>query len=301
MVSSALVLPSVALALFLGPPARPPVQTPNVSPTQPQPGEPAIAPAAIEGEAAIAEPALTPEPIESLEPEPVEPEPEPEPGPGSDLPSWQADPSELPPDGEPRDDVHVDEWGTPIAPPPKRGPPKGGGFFAGAGVLFGAMITKQWITALVCDDVYCGWRGNADRALGLGVMGLSFGGGWFDGRRRAYWAVDADKPAKKLTGRRAAGWTMFALGLGGLIADAALYNACYQNADGPYTKITGFTYTCSPVASVVVVDLSTLIGAVGLGMGTSAESQRRHHKKYQLSLAPWGGRGQAGLSLSGRF
>lgn len=296
---SALVSPSVALALFLGPPAeRPPVQSPSVSPTQPQPGEPAIAPAQIEGEAAIAE---SPAPIDSStepEPQPTEPEPPPD----GELPSWQSDPTEVPPpSGDPSDVPYTDDWGTPVAPPEKTGPPKGGAFYAGAGILFGAMITKQWVMGLQCEDVYCGWRGHADRILGLGVMGMAAGGGWFDGRRAAFWAHDASKPAKPLTGRRAAGWTMFAVGLGGLLADSILYNVCYSSAVGPYTKIEGFSYTCSPVASVLIVDFSTLVGAVGLGLGMSAESQRKHRKKYEMSLAPWGGRGQAGLSLSGRF
>ena len=56
-----------------------------------------------------------------------------------------------------------------------------------------------------------------------------------------------------------------ALGLGGLLADTVLYNICYSDAIGPYTKLDGFTYTCSPVASVVVVDFSTLIGAATSG------------------------------------
>jgi hypothetical protein len=298
MFSSALVSTSVALALLLGPP----VQNPSVSPTQPQPGEPAIAPAQIEGEAAIAEPAPV-DPAITPEPQPTEPEPEPEP----ELPSWQSDPTSVPPpSGDPSnipsDSALTDDWGRPLPPPEKPIPPKGAAFYIGSGVLFGAMITKQWIMGgLMCDDVYCGYRGNVDRALGLGTMAFAIGGGWFDGRRAAYLRHDAGKPQKPLTGRRAAGWTMFAVGLGGLLADAILYNVCYSSADGPYTKIVGFSYTCSPVTSVVIVDLSTLVGTVGLGLGVSAESQRRHHKKYQMSLAPWGGRGQAGLSISGRF
>lgn len=319
MLSPALVLPSVALVLLLGPPAdesrRPPVQSPQtsvISPTQPAPGEPAIAPADVGGERAVTEPApIDPGPIAEPEPEPTPTEPAPD----SELPSWQSepipDPEDLPGGTT---NPQVDEWGMPLPPPEKpkkRGPPKGGGFYAGAGALLGIMITKQWIMALTCEeDVFCGWRGNIDRGLGLGVMGLAAGGGWFQGRREAYWAHDAGKPAKPLTGRRAAGWTMFAVGLGGLLADAILYNVCYTGAVGPYTKLAGFSYTCSPVASVVIVDLSTAIGAVGMGMGLSAESQRKFRKKYDRaagpdrvtwSVAPWGGRGQAGLSLSGRF
>jgi hypothetical protein len=301
MISSALVSTSVALALLFGPPGdRPHVQTPSVSPIQPQPGEPAIAPAQIEGEAAIAEPA-------PVEPGPADsPLPETDPG----LPSWQeGEPTQVPPpDVDPSDVMveagPVDEWGRPLPPPEKPIPPGGVGFYVGAGVLFGAMVTKQLVMGLTCEDVYCGYRGVADRLLGLGTMGMAAGGGWFDGRRAAYLRHDAGKPPKSLTGRRAAGWTMFALGLGGLIADTALYNVCYSSADGPYTKLRGFSYTCSPVTSVVLVDLSTLVGSVGLGLGMSGESQRRHQKKYGVSgvsLAPWGGRGQAGLSLSGRF
>jgi hypothetical protein len=311
MFSPALVLPSVALALLLGPPAdsRPPVQSPQVpavSPSQPHAGEPAIAPVRVEGEAAITEPPA-PAPIDpgpATEPQPTEPAPT-EPAPEGELPSWQGDPTPSPGTdpraGDPADAPLTDEWGTPLPPPEKPSPPKGNGFYAGAGALFGVMITKQLAMGLMCEDVYCGWRGNMDRGLGLGVMGLAAGGGWFQGRRAAFLAHDAGKPAKPLTGRRAAGWTMFAVGLGGLIADAVLYNVCYSSASGPYTQLEGFTYACSPITSVVIVDFSTLIGAVGMGMGLSAESQRRHHKKYELSVAPWGGRGQAGLSLSGRF
>jgi hypothetical protein len=314
MLSPALVLPSVALALLLGPPAdaRPPVQSPVIGPTQPLPGEPAIAPSDVEGDRAATErPAPTMiEPDPTLEPQPTEPEPE------GALPSWEGTPTEpgtQPAEGDPADlgDLpFVDEWGTPLPPPEKPIPPKGNGFYAGAGALFGVMVVKQLTMGLACNDVYCGWRGNIDRGLGLGVMGIAAGGGWFQGRRAAYLAHDAGKPAKSLMGRRVGGWTMFAVGLGGLIADAVLYNVCYSSAIGPYTKIEGFTYTCSPVASVLVVDFSTLIGAVGMGMGLSAESQRKHHKKYEKSakagqvqwaVGPWGGRGQAGLSFSGRF
>jgi hypothetical protein len=321
MFSPALVLPSVALALLLGPPngPRPPVQspeTPAMSPTQPHAGEPAIAPALVEGEPAVAEPLApvsiepTPE-LQPTEPQPTEPQPE------GELPSWQGSTStpftpssDLPPtEGDPVEAPLLDEWGTPLPPPEKQFPPKGTGFYAAAGALFGAMITKQLVMGLTCDDVYCGWRGNMDRGLGLGVMGLAAGGGWFQGRRSAAVLHDAGKPAKPLTGRRAAGWTMFAVGLGGLIADAVLYNICYSSALGPYTQLEGFKYECSPVASVVIVDFSTLIGAAGMGMGLGAESQRRHHEKYesaragrvQWAVSPWGGRGQAGLSFSGRF
>jgi hypothetical protein len=314
MLSPALVLPSVALALLLGPPAdaRPPVQSPVIGPTQPLPGEPAIAPSDVEGDRAATErpaPTIIEPDMPGMTPEPQPTEPEPE----GALPSWEGTPTEpgtQPAEGDPADLPLIDEWGTPLPPPEKPIPPKGNGFYAAAGGLFGAMVIKQLTMGLTCDDVYCGWRGHIDRGLGLGVMGIAAGGGWFQGRRAAYLAHDAGKPAKSLMGRRVGGWTMFAVGLGGLIADAVLYNVCYSSAIGPYTKIEGFTYTCSPVASVLVVDFSTLIGAVGMGMGLSAESQRKHHKKYEKSakagqvqwaVGPWGGRGQAGLSFSGRF
>jgi hypothetical protein len=132
-------------------------------------------------------------------------------------------------------------------------------------------------------------------------MGFAGGGGWIQGKRVAWNREQAGKPVKNPVGRRAAGWTMFAVGLGGLLADAVLYNICYSSAIGPYTQLEGFTYECSPIASVVIVDFSTMIGAVGMGMGLSAESQRKFHKKYEMAVSPWGGRGQAGLSLSGRF
>ncbi|KIG17453.1 hypothetical protein DB30_03154 [Enhygromyxa salina] len=292
-----------AVTLLLGPP----VQKPAVGPAEPATGEAAIAPAHVDSEAAS-----SPEPDLSTDPEvgPIadppadaDPDPVPEPLPDSganELPSWQSEPVPLP-TGDPNDVQVVDEWGVPVVVPVDRGPAKGGGFYAAAGGLFGIMITRQWVTALTCSDVYCGNRGFVDRALSLGTMGFAAGGGWFDGRRAA-WKEDRDGTGqKKLTGRRAAGWTLFALGVSGLIADTVLYNVCYDKALGPYTQLDGFSYTCSPVASVVVLDFSTLFGAVGMGLGMSAESQLKHRKKYELSVAPWGGHGQAGLSLSGRF
>jgi hypothetical protein len=308
---SSLAPASLAVLLLLGPPSgeQPPVQSPKVSPTQPQPGDPAIAPAKIDSERATAEPAPGPEdpagepaiaPAET-EPAPAETQPaetQPQPQPDGDLPSWQSEP--VTPAGE-TGDQPVDEWGTPVEPEPDRGPPRGAGLYAAAGGLFGVIITRQWVTSLVCDDLYCGWRGNFDRALGLGVMGLAAGGGWLDGRRAAYLRHDAGEPPKRPTGRRAAGWTLFALGLGGLITDTVLYNLCYQQALGPYAEIEGFSYTCSPVISAVVTDFSTAFGAIGIGLGMSAESQLRARKKFDMSVAPWGGRGRVGLSLSGRF
>ncbi|PRQ02606.1 hypothetical protein [Enhygromyxa salina] len=301
MASATLLL---AATLLVGPP----VQKPVVTPAQPESGEPAIAPARVDSQPA-ADPAVDPgtepvaEPAEAPDAAPIaEPATDPEPA-ANELPSWQSDPVQPPAEGPhgPADTPVVDEWGDPIAVPVDRGPPKGGGFYAAAGGLLGIMITRQWVTALTCDDVYCGFRGFVDRGLSVGVMGLAGGGGWFDGRRAAWKANRDGTPAKSLTGRRAAGWTMFALGLGGLIADTVLYNICYDQALGPYTQRDGFSYTCSPVASVVVLDVSTLFGAVGMGLGMSAEGQLRHRKKYELSVAPWGGRGQAGLSLGGRF
>ena len=94
--------------------------------------------------------------------------------------------------------------------------------------------------------------------------------------------------------------------MAGLITDTVLYNLCYEQAKGPYTQLNGFSYTCSPVASVVVIDFSTLFGAVGIGLGMSAESQLKAQKKSgadkpSVSIAPYGGRGGMGLTLSGRF
>ena len=204
MLSPALVLPSLALALLLGPP----VESPAVSPTQPAPGEAAIAPAHVEGDRAVTELAVT-------EPAPVDPEPIADPPPTTEpeLPSWDTEPVEpvepvdLPTDmGE--TEYGVDEWGTPLPPPPEKPkPPKGVALYASASGLFGAMVVKQLVMGLTCQDVYCGYRGLSDHGLGLGVMALAAGGGWMHGRHLAFMAHDAGKPAKPLTARRAAGWT----------------------------------------------------------------------------------------------
>lgn len=285
--------------LLLGPPSG--EGTPAITPTQPQPGEPAIAPAHVDTDPAGPEPM----PAQPIEPESVV-EREPSPADG-ELPSWQQEPT---PGEQPSEAVPIADWTTPVdpqlvAPASKQAPAKGMSLFAPAIGLFGAMITSQLITGLTCEsDVYCGTRGWPWRVLGVAGMGFAGGGGWLQGKRVAWDRAQAGLGPKTLVGRRAAGWTMFILGLGGFAADTALYHICYDGARGPYTEITGFRYTCSPVISVVTLDLSTLLGAAGLGLALSAESQLRHQGKFDLSdlsLAPWGGRGQAGLSIGGRF
>src|SRR5690606_3046072 len=92
MTSASLFLAS---ALLLEPPALDPERdpsedrTPVLTPTQPQPGEPAIAPARIEGERALTEPESSP-PAEP--PIPVDPKPDQPDQLEGELPSWQADP-----------------------------------------------------------------------------------------------------------------------------------------------------------------------------------------------------------------
>jgi hypothetical protein len=138
--------------------------------------------------------------------------------------------------------------------------------------------------------------------LGFTTVGLAGGGGWLQGKRMAWDQGAAGTTARKPTARRAAGWTMFVLGVGGMITDTILYHRCYDGALGPYTEIEGFRYTCSPIISVVTLDLSTLLAAVGLGLGMSAEGQlHQRRRSFDVSVSPWGGRGQAGLSLGGRF
>lgn len=281
--------------LLLGPPSG--EGSPALAPTQPQPGEPAIAPAHVDAERA------GPEPMPALpsEPEPlVQPEPPP---PDDGLPSWEETPA---PAEQTDPGTPIADWNAPIDPEvtatSKQAPPKGMALFAPAIGVFGAMITTQLITGLSCEnDVYCGTRGWPWRFLGLATMGFAGGGGWLQGQRIAWDRAEAGLPHKNPIGRRAAGWTMFLLGVGGFVADTTLYHLCYDDARGPYTEITGFRYTCSPVISVVTLDLSTLIGAAGFGLAMSAEGQLRSQKKLALSLAPWGGRGQVGLSVGGRF
>ncbi len=303
MTSASLLL--TGALLLLGPPSkeRP---TPVLTPTQPQPGEPAIAPAQIDSERAGPEP-MPAQPGE-LAPEPAVEQPEPTPTPepeGNSLPSWQEGPSPAPDSQTP---TPVVDWTTPVDPnlatpvAIKEGPAKGWGLVGAAGGVFGGMIVTQLITGLSCEnDVYCGSRGWPWRFFGMSTMGLAGAGGWLQGKRVAWERVEAGKPANNPIGRRAAGWTLFILGLAGLITDTALYHICYDGRGGPYFERDGFRYTCSPVISVVTLDLSTLVGATGLGLALSAEGQLRNRPKFDLSVAPWGGRGQAGLSLAGRF
>src|SRR5690606_4800149 len=214
-----------------------------------------------------------PEPVAS-EPEPVASEPAPAP---SELPSWQ----ETPAPNVPLDQATpIADWTTPVDPAvaaaSEQAPPPGMALFAPAIGFFGTMVISQLITGISCDnDVYCGTRGWPWRFMGIATMGFAAGGGWFQCQRIAWDRAQAGKPAKNPVSRRAAGWTMFILGLGGFVADTTLYHLCYDDARGPYTEIVGFRYSCSPVISVVTLDLSTLLGATGLGLALSAEGQLR--------------------------
>ena len=298
-----LALPLLTSALAFGPPDE------VLTPTQPHVGEPAIAPAVIDSERA------GPEPTEGIAEVPT-PDPVVEPGPGdAGLPSWNADPVPGDPSGAPTDAVPpvegpseagLQDWTAPVdpdyvQPSEDPGPGKGWGLISLAGGFFGGMIVTQIITGVTCSDAYCGTRGWPWRIMGLGITGFAGGGGWLQGKRTAWERSRDGEPPAKLTGRRVAGWTVFTLGIAAMVTDAALYQLCYDGAKGPYFQQEGFRYTCSPIASVVTLDLSTLAAATGLGLGLSGEAQRKHRRHLDLGLSPWGGRGQAGLSVSGRF
>jgi hypothetical protein len=298
-----LALPVLAGVLAFGPPDE------VLTPTQPQVGERAIAPAQIDAERAGPEPL----PSEPPAPTPVDP---PEPGPEPGLPSWQdqvgpnGGPNEVAPSEGPEQPTPIADWTTPVDPtyvadpiasvdPAERGPRKGWGLIGVAGGMFGGMVLSQLFTGLGCSDVYCGTRGWPWRAMGLATYGFAGGGGWVVGQRLAWEQAEGIRPVRSSTSRRAAGWSLFALGLAGMITDTALYQLCYDGQRGAYFEQEGFRYSCSPVVSVVTLDLSTLVGATGLGLALSAEGQRKASASF--AVAPWGGRGQAGLSLSGRF
>ncbi|MCA9680877.1 MAG: hypothetical protein KC457_01675 [Myxococcales bacterium] len=280
-----------------------------ISPTQPQPGEPAIAPAVIEGERAGPEamPAQPTDPVPVQQPQP----------PPDQLPSWEAQPQpqpqpQPPPNGydqaqpQPYGYDQPVPWTTPVQPPPPPvpKPPVGGApLFGAAAGLFGLIALRQGITSAWCEDLYCGNRGIFDHVMMLGVTGLAAGGGWLEGKRVVWKREQAGLPPANPVGRRVSGWLMFSLGFAGIVTDFALYNACYSSAAGPYTKVDLFVYTCSPGLSAVITDLSGLVGGVGAGLALSAESQLRTQRAAgaRLRLLPQYGRNHVGLSLAGRF
>lgn len=303
---------ALALSLF-GPPVQRPSQPSGVqddradaiAPVQPQPGEPAIAPAQIEGERASEPPpelpALdTPPPEAEPAPEQDDPFAEPSVGPGppsqpseSDLPSWNT---------QPVDTSVPNEWNAPPQPGAIPGAPnRGTGYFIGAGLLFGGVLTRQWVTELICADVYCGFRGNLDRVLLLGSIGLAGGGAWMEGRYREFKRDYEGKPARSLTGRRAAGWTLFSLGIVGMISEAALTMTCYDGAKGPFFVQDGLSYTCRPTASVLMMDGSALMAAIGFGLAMSGEAAKRERKRVQTAVMPMASPDRAGLVFVGRF
>jgi hypothetical protein len=168
------------------------------------------------------------------------------------------------------------------------------------GVL-AVMIGTQALANGLCRNVYCRTRGWYSRTFGIGLITAAGIGGWQLGHDIAKARLEHGKPALNPVGRRATGWTLFALSLAALIADTTLYQLCYDGARGPYKQIDMFRYSCSPLFSIIVVDLSAVVAATGLGLALSAESQLRHQRRYRLDLAPWAGAGQAGLTLGGRF
>lgn len=296
---------SLALALHLalvGPPDE--VVAPSA-----QPGEPAIAPAELPSERAsqptVQRPGQTqpdgelPTYDQPTTSDPVEPpsgETPPAEQPADEaLPTWSDTPVGAPID---------DPWDAPPLEPVKLPgePPRGVGLLAGAGVGFAVVFTKQWIEALVCEDVYCGYRGNFDRLFLLGSLGLIGGGAWLEGKHTGFMRRHHDKPVRKLVGRRAAGWTLFSLGMVGMIAEASLYMTCYDGARGPFLEQSGFSYTCRPTASVLMMDGSATLAAIGFGLGMSAEAERKDARNNtKLALLPYADLQRAGLALVGRF
>lgn len=303
---------SLALALHFvlaGPPGE--VIAP---PTQP--GEPAIAAAELPGEAAASEPTVqrpgqpegelpsydqpdttdTTDPADPVDPPPTPPGPSESPSENEALPTWSEQPVGAPIE---------DPWAAPRAEPSKLPgePRRGVGLLAGAGVGFAVVFTKQWISELVCTDVYCGYRGNIDRLFMLGSVALIGGGAWMEGRHRGFMRHHEGLPARRLLGRRAAGWTLFSLGMVGMIAEAGMTMACYDGARGPFFEQSGFVYTCRPTASVLLMDGSATLAAVGFGLGMSAEGERKQARTGapKLTLLPFADRQRAGLALVGRF
>jgi hypothetical protein len=297
---------SVSLALtfaLLGPPE------PVIAPAD-KAGEPAIAPAELPAEKAGSGPAVqrpgegTPPPehepkdpglpIYEVEPAPVEPQPV-EPQPDDALPTWSEEPI-----AEPLDDP----WAAPEMPPAKLPgePMRGIGLLVGGSLGFAAMFTRQWITQIVCSDVYCGFRGNLDRLFLLGSIGMIGGGAWMEGRHKGFMRDHEQQPMRPLVGRRAAGWTMFAVGLAGMITEAGLYMACYDAARGPFVELSGLSYTCRPAASVLMMDGSAVLSSVGFGLAMSAQAERREMaKRGKVVMLPYASADRAGVALVGRF
>ncbi|MFV8752337.1 hypothetical protein ACNOYE_17445 [Nannocystaceae bacterium ST9] len=298
------------IALVLGPPGP----TEVIAPVQ-QPGEPAIAPAELPSDRASApvvqrpgqteptsDPGLPSYQDEPSEPEPSEPGPsEPvEPPPGDEsLPTWSEEPiAEV-------DDPFDDPWNEPGMPPPKLPgePSMGIGLMIGGGIGFAAVFTRQWITELVCTDVYCGFRGNLDRLVLLGSIGMIGGGAWMKGRHKGFMRNHDQQPRRPLLGRRATGWTLFALGMAGMIGEAGLYMACYDGARGPFVEQSGLAYTCRPTASVLMMDGSAVMASIGFGLAMSAQAERREMARggAKVTMLPYASAGRAGVALVGRF
>jgi hypothetical protein len=304
---------SLGLALtfvLLGPPG------PVVAPAE-QPGEPAIAPAELPSEQASSQPVVQrpgqapPQPEPATEPglpsydeQPVEPTPgepaeqpvEPPPPSSDELPTWSTEPVREPIE---------DPWAAPEMRPAKLPgePRRGVGLLVGGGMGFAVVFTRQWISALMCNDVHCGYRGNFDRLFLLGSIGMIGGGAWMEGKYRGFMRNHEQQPIRPLVGRRAAGWTLFAIGIAGMITEASLYMACYDGAKGPFLEMNGFSYTCRPTASVLMIDGSAVLSSVGFGLAMSAQAERKQQgaRRGKVAMLPYASADRAGLALVGRF
>lgn len=287
---------------------------PVISPAG-QAGDPAIAPAELPSDKASSKPVVQQPGQRPSEPEPdtelpsYEPEPDPSEPSDSDVPVEPLEPpqtyGDLPtwseePIGEPLDEP----WNQPAMKPPKLpGEPKRGvGLLVGASLGFAVVFTRQWVTELMCADVYCGFRGNFDRLVLLGSIGMVGGGAWMEGRHKGFMRGHDGKPMRSLLGRRAAGWTMFAVGLAGMVTEAGLTMACYDGARGPFVQRDGFSYTCRPAASVLMMDGSAVLSSVGFGLAMSAQAERREMgKAAKVAMLPYASSDRAGLQLIGKF
>jgi hypothetical protein len=213
-------------------------------------------------------------------------------------------------------------------PPPRRPPYSGVGLFVGAGVTFSAALSEQIVAHVLvkrrCIEPFAA-QASSDEAesfeqallrcapgvlpavvlrvhsdLGLlATIGLASAGAALRAHRQAYDDVFADRPARAMTGLRAAGIALVGTGVVTWLTTGAiswgLLASCRDAKCATRARLLAFTTR----------DTGAVLIAAGAGMLTYAIAHGRAYDRFfrdrMLSVGTTWLPGGAGLSLSGRF
>ncbi|MEM6990737.1 MAG: hypothetical protein AAF721_09575 [Myxococcota bacterium] len=182
----------------------------------------------------------------------------------------------------------------------------GTGMFIASGVTFGAAALVQAIDSLVAGDQ---GTGILERMFLATSMGMAAGGGIKKGHADAYDDTVFRRKRPETRKLLIAGAVLVGAGATLGLVNEGMWWHCVFNDSGPYSieldEDTFQLYGCRYGLTRGLLDLSSGATAAGLGMLTWALVYRRDARAYEgarvVAMQPTFGRGQAGLSITGRF